>query len=79
MVALGRGGALDTVVPGLTGVLVDDLTVESLADGLRAATSRAWDSVAIRAHAERFSREAFKRGIARAADELMAAPSDRTW
>lgn len=79
VVALGRGGALDTVVPGLTGVLVDDLTVEALADGLQSAASRSWDSMAIRAHAERFSREAFKRGIARAADDLMSAPFDRTW
>jgi len=79
VVALGRGGALDTVVPGVTGVLVSELTVESLADGLRAAAGRAWDSTAIRSHAERFSREAFMSGIARAADELMAAPSDRTW
>lgn len=79
VVALGRGGALDTVVPGVTGMLVDGLTVESLADGLRAAAGRAWDSTAIRAHAERFSREVFKRGIAQAADELMAAPSNQTW
>ncbi|MDH4065113.1 MAG: glycosyltransferase [Acidobacteriota bacterium] len=79
VVALGRGGALDTVIPGLTGVLVADLTVEALADGLRTAARQTWDSAAIRAHAERFSRDHFKRGIARAADELMAAPSGRSW
>ena len=32
VVALGRGGALDTVLPGVTGVLVPDLSVEALAD-----------------------------------------------
>jgi glycosyltransferase involved in cell wall biosynthesis len=79
VVALGRGGALDTVIPGETGILVNDPTVEALADGLRTATSRAWDTTAIRAHAERFSRTAFQSGIARAADELMAAPPDQTW
>ncbi len=79
VVAPARGGALDTVVPGVTGVLVDELTVESLAEGLRSAARRAWDGAAIRAHAERFSREAFKSGIARAVDELMAAPPGQTW
>jgi len=79
VVALGRGGAMDTVVPGVTGVLVPDLTVDALADGFRAVARLPWDSAAIRSHAERFSRDAFKRGIARAASELMAAPPDRTW
>ena len=79
VVALGRGGALDTVVPGLTGLLVPDLSVDALAACLTEAAARAWDSGAIRRHAEQFSREAFTRGIARAADELMAAPADARW
>src|SRR4029077_3856519 len=32
-VALGRGGALETVVPGETGVLVEESTAEAFADG----------------------------------------------
>jgi glycosyltransferase involved in cell wall biosynthesis len=79
VVALGRGGALDTVVPGVTGILVEDDSEAALADGLVRAARHPWDSAAIRAHAERFSRDAFKRGIAAAADELMAAPPDRQW
>jgi glycosyltransferase involved in cell wall biosynthesis len=79
VVALGRGGALDTVLPGVTGVLVPDLSVEALANGLRETTARPWDSDAIRRHAERFSRDTFTRGVARAADELMAAPPDARW
>lgn len=79
VVALGRGGALDTVVPGVTGILVPDLAVDSLAAGLRAAASASWDSAAIRQHAEGFSRANFKSGIAAAAEELMAAPPDRAW
>jgi glycosyltransferase involved in cell wall biosynthesis len=79
VVALGRGGALDTVVPGVTGVLVPDASVEALADSLREAATRPWDSAAIRRHAERFSRATFTRGIARAADELMAAPAAQPW
>jgi glycosyltransferase involved in cell wall biosynthesis len=79
VVALGRGGALDTVVPGVTGILVDDDSEAALAEGLARAARHPWDSAAIRAHAERFSRDAFKRGVAAAADELMAAPPDRRW
>jgi glycosyltransferase involved in cell wall biosynthesis len=79
VVALGRGGALDTVVPGVTGVLVPDLSVDSLAGSLREAAERDWDGAAIRRHAERFSRAAFKQGIVRAADELMASPPDQPW
>ncbi len=41
VVALGRGGALDTVIDGETGVLVPDTSVEALADGMtRAAATR---------------------------------------
>jgi glycosyltransferase involved in cell wall biosynthesis len=79
VVALGRGGALDTVAPGVTGLLVPDLSVDALASCLTEAAARSWDSAAIRRHAEQFSRAAFKRGIARAADELMAAPADVQW
>jgi glycosyltransferase involved in cell wall biosynthesis len=79
VVALARGGALDTVIPGVTGTLVDDSSVEALAEGFRATVSQDWDSAVIRAHAERFSLDAFRHGIVQAADELMAAPPDQSW
>jgi glycosyltransferase involved in cell wall biosynthesis len=78
-VALGRGGALETIVDGTTGVLVPESTEESLADGLRAARSRPWDSSAIRAHAERFSRERFVREMTAVIDETLAAPPGTRW
>src|SRR5262249_35573281 len=37
VVALGRGGAVETVLPGETGVLVDDATPQAFADGIRSA------------------------------------------
>jgi glycosyltransferase involved in cell wall biosynthesis len=79
VVALGRGGALDTVIPGMTGVLVSDLSVEALSRGLREAADREWDGAVIRRQAERFSRDAFEAGIVRAVDELMAAPPHHLW
>jgi glycosyltransferase involved in cell wall biosynthesis len=59
VVAYARGGALETVVPGETGVLVDEATPEAFAAGLRQTVDRQFDSVNIRRHAERFGRERF--------------------
>ncbi len=59
VVALGRGGALETVVPGETGLLVNEPGPEAFADAIAIALDRTFDSRAIRRHAERFSRERF--------------------
>jgi glycosyltransferase involved in cell wall biosynthesis len=59
VVALGAGGALETVIDGVTGVLVAAATVEAFADGLMRATRIRFDRAAIRANAERFSRQRF--------------------
>ena len=56
---LGRGGALETVVPGVTGVLVDEASAASFADAVTTAMARRFYLRAIRAHAERFGRERF--------------------
>jgi glycosyltransferase involved in cell wall biosynthesis len=59
VVALGRGGTAETVIPGTTGTLVEDLSVDAFADGVARTIDGAFDPVAIRAHAERFSRARF--------------------
>jgi glycosyltransferase involved in cell wall biosynthesis len=69
VVALGRGGALETVVPGVTGALVDDLDARAFAEALTDTIERRFDVASIRAHAERFSR-------ARFADEMSALIDD---
>jgi glycosyltransferase involved in cell wall biosynthesis len=69
-VALARGGALDTVRDGETGVLFHDDTAESLEEALRAVQARSWDAAALRAHAESFSEDVF---IARFRAVLAAA------
>jgi len=65
VVALGRGGAIETVVPGVTGTLVDDLDPRAFADAIVTTIDRQFEAAAIRAHAERFSRVRF-------ADEMSA-------
>ena len=63
VVALGRGGAIETVIDGVTGVLVTEATAEAFADGIRRAMKTAFDPAAIRAHATRFDTEVFMRSI----------------
>jgi len=79
VVALGRGGALDTVLDGETGVLFGDTTVESLAAGLRRAASTPWNAARIRAHAETFSRRRFVAEIEQVVDDTMRAPAGTRW
>ena len=70
VVALGRGGATETVVPGVTGILVDDESVESLAAGMREADRRVFDADTIRAHAEQFDTRRFETGLAVVLDDI---------
>jgi glycosyltransferase involved in cell wall biosynthesis len=79
VVALGRGGALDTIIDGETGVLVGDAAVESLASGLLRAASIPWDSARIRRHAERFSRQRFVNEMRQVVDDTLNAPAGHRW
>jgi glycosyltransferase involved in cell wall biosynthesis len=59
VVALGRGGAIETVIEGETGFLVDDPSSDAFADAISNAVGRSFDAGAIRRHAEQFGRERF--------------------
>jgi len=63
VVALARGGALETVIDGRTGILFREQSAEALAAALRECAGREWDSKAIRANAERFSEQKFLAGL----------------
>jgi glycosyltransferase involved in cell wall biosynthesis len=71
VVALGRGGALETVKPGETGLLVDELSAEAFADAIADAVDRRFEAAPIRRHAEQFSRSRFGDEIA----ALIAEPT----
>jgi len=79
VVALGRGGALDTVIDGETGVLFEDTTVESLAAGLERAAAIEWEPAKIRRHAERFSRARFVTEIQHIVADTLSAPAGQRW
>ena len=61
MLALGRGGALETVARGTTGLFFEEASVDSLLDGVRAMDAFApnADPDLIHAHAERFAAPRF--------------------
>jgi glycosyltransferase involved in cell wall biosynthesis len=59
VVALRAGGACETVIDGVTGVLVDDGSADGFAAGLERLTGLGLDRQVIRENAERFSRQRF--------------------
>ncbi len=73
VIAYKGGGALDTVIPGVTGEFFADLTVDSLAAALQQFEASRYSPGAIRDHALRFDRAVFRREIA-AFVEQHAAP-----
>jgi glycosyltransferase involved in cell wall biosynthesis len=73
VVALAEGGALDSVVHGVTGVLVRDGSADALASAFAQVSSHEFDSGAIRRHAEKFSRERFQREFQAVVAEATAA------
>jgi glycosyltransferase involved in cell wall biosynthesis len=79
VVALGRGGALETIVPDATGVLVDDPAPGAFADAIQRALSHRFDSQAIRRHAERFGRARFGHDIQAIVDETVRLGASRAW
>ena len=77
VVALGDGGAAETVVDGETGVLVLDPSVEAFADGLSRVRTTAFDEGSLRAHALRFSHEQFVTGFQAAVSAAAKARDSR--
>lgn len=79
VVALGHGGATETVIDGETGLLVADDSVDAWAAALTHAVTRPWDSARIRANAERFSHARFRAEFRHVIDEVLAAPGGTRW
>jgi len=63
VIAYGRGGARETIVDGVTGVLFDDQTPWSLVDIVRNFDPMKFDPQVIRAHAEAFATPLFSNRI----------------
>ena len=63
VVAYARGGALESVKDGVSGVFFDEQTEESLLDSIEKCASTSWNPSAIRSHAETFGVGRFIRGL----------------
>lgn len=73
VIAWGAGGALDTVVPGETGCLVEpsEHAVDAVAAALRSFDDHAYDAAVLRANAERFSAPRFRAEMRSLADQVV--------
>ena len=79
VVALARGGAMETVLPDDTGVLFDTPTAPSLASALERVAALRFDADRLRRHAEGFSRGAFDTRMQYLIADTLAAPVGTRW
>jgi glycosyltransferase involved in cell wall biosynthesis len=63
VIALGAGGALESIIPGETGLFFSERTAESLMTAIRRFDTIAWLPEKARANAERFGKDRFQREI----------------
>jgi len=80
VVALGSGGALETVVDGVTGILVDGHEPDAWAAAIRRVrdgqSGGAFQPDTIRRHAETFSRERFLTAMAAEIQAIVDTPAE---
>jgi glycosyltransferase involved in cell wall biosynthesis len=63
VIAYNKGGALDYVEPGKTGLFFERQTVKNLADALETTAAKTWDHQAIMDSAQQFSVAAFRKSM----------------
>ncbi len=63
VIAFAGGGALETIIAGVTGEFFRVPTAQSLADAVRAFDDRKFDPSRLRQHAEKFGTDVFKRKL----------------
>jgi glycosyltransferase involved in cell wall biosynthesis len=71
-IAYGAGGALETVVPGVTGELFQRQDVDTLFETLESFDPEAYDPAQIRAHAQGWGVDRFRRAIEAVVNEVAA-------
>ncbi len=72
VIAYAGGGALDTVVEGVTGTLFHPQTPEALAEAVRTFDDAGYDPAVIRQNAERFDASVFEEQLRRFVEEKYA-------
>jgi glycosyltransferase involved in cell wall biosynthesis len=79
VVALGRGGARETVIDDENGVLFGEPDVASLAAALERVARQRFDSTRVSQHAHRFSRDRHIQQMRDVIGETIAAPAGTRW
>lgn len=69
VIALGQGGAVDTVRNGVTGLFFLTQTAEALIETIRSFRPETFDQEVIREHARRFSEERFRKRMSEIVQE----------
>jgi len=72
VIAYAAGGALETVVEGVTGAFFHAQTVDVLMETLRTFDADRYDPATLRAHAMGFDKEAFKRKLGSVVEGVLA-------
>ena len=73
VVAVAEGGALETVVGGVTGTLVPGKSPDAWAEAIRGTLDARLPAAPIRAHALTFGRERFAQEIKAEVDRVLAS------
>ena len=71
VIAYGQGGALETVLPGRTGLFFHAPNPEALCGAIEEFESRSWESSFCRENAQRFAPERFREQFRQALSELL--------
>jgi glycosyltransferase involved in cell wall biosynthesis len=71
VIAYGRGGATETVLPNVSGILFDEQSVDALIEAVEGFRGDDFDPAAIVSHARSFSRDVFTAGMREQIDRLM--------
>jgi glycosyltransferase involved in cell wall biosynthesis len=71
VIAYGKGGSLETIIDGKTGIVFHEQTVESLAYAIERFESISFDPLTIRRHAESFSKQRFTERIQQLVHEAL--------
>ncbi|MDO8341094.1 MAG: glycosyltransferase, partial [Candidatus Woesebacteria bacterium] len=76
VIAYNKGGAKDTVVDGITGVLFEDQNIKSLTSAIAKCSKISFNHKYLVENAKNFSKERFKENLQRS---LVRAYSSRGW
>ncbi len=70
VIPYAAGGALETVEEGISGIFMQEQTVDALAQAVRAVETIAWDTLKIQERARRFDAKVFESNMLRVLGEV---------